>query len=59
MGKRPGILWEDTIEGCAKELPDFDYPIPDQRQNQYELDRLFTHSFDRELRNKNEEESQQ
>lgn len=50
MIKRPGILFEAEIKGEAKDLPDIGYPIPDYQQNFYELERLFTESFDTELR---------
>jgi len=34
----------------SKQLPPFDYPIPDERTNQYMLDRLNTKTFEREER---------
>jgi hypothetical protein len=50
MKTRPGLIIEQRIKGEAKELPDIGYPIPDARQNQYELERLFTESYDAEDR---------
>lgn len=53
--KRIGILFEAEIIGTARELPDIGYPIPDYQQNVYELERLFTESFETELRIKKRE----
>lgn len=47
MKKRTGILFEIEIKGEAKEIPDIGYPIPDFIQNQYELEKLFTISFNK------------
>jgi len=45
-----GKPFNQKIKGEAKELPDIGYPIPDYRQNSYELERLNTRSFDIELK---------
>ena len=42
MRYEPGQKFTCRFKGQAKELKDFGYPVPNEAQNQYELDRLFT-----------------
>lgn len=49
MAYELGKKFECEIKGEAKE-DKFDYPIPDMRQNMYELERMFTRSYDVEDR---------